>query len=281
MKPPPPTEPVGELRLWASGDEADEASVSQVTRLLQVEPTRAARRGAVLPDPRYHRIARTSSWRLQGPRLSDPLATAFVGLSLAGAVSGLMGWRSDRGAPCAAQPAGAKIAPASAHTGLEGGYDLTVVSQGPQLAGKHVTGRLWLWRSSAADSSPKTGKHAAPGDTVGHPYFGATNLDLWELTTRGLEDEATARARVDPIYPQVLLSVRGWPPGEYTTWKELTIWIESVGNLRDGSMALDGAGFVLDVLRLRDDGFDGRWGPAGIVQTDTGYFCARRRKGTR
>ena len=90
MKPPPPPEPVGELRLWASSDEADEASVSlaffdterepgapeldpdHVTKLLQAEPTRAMRRGAVLLDPQYHRIARTSSWRLQGPRLSDP-----------------------------------------------------------------------------------------------------------------------------------------------------------------------------------------------------------------
>jgi hypothetical protein len=207
------------------------------------------------------------------------IAASLLGLGLAGVLSGLLAWPSDRGALCDAQPVGAKIAPASGHTGLEGSYDLTVVSQGPQLAGKHTVGTLWLWRSSAADSSPRTGKLAAPGDTVSHPYFGATNLDLWELTTRRLEDEATARARVDPIYPQVLFSVRGWPPGEDPAWKELTIWIESIGNVRDGSMGLDGAGFVLDVVRLRNDSFDGRWGPAGIVQTDTGYFCATRRPG--
>ena len=207
------------------------------------------------------------------------VAASLIGIGLAGGLAGLLALPSDHGAPCDAQPGEAKIAPTSGHTGLEGSYELTVVSQGPQLAGKHAVGRLWLWQSSPADSSPKTGKHAAPGDTVGHPYFGATTLDFWELTTRRQEDEAAARARVDPIYPQVLFSVRGWPPGEYTTWKELTIWIESIGNLRDGSMGLDGAGFVLDVVRLREDGFDGRWGPAGIVQTDTGYFCATRRKG--
>jgi len=213
-------------------------------------------------------------------RLSH-FASSYVGLGLAGALSGLLALRSDHRTPCDAQPVGIKMAPASRHTGLEGSYELTVVSQGPHLPGKHVVGRLWLWRSSAADSSPRTGKHAAPGDTVRHPYFGATNLDLWELTTRRQEDEAAARARVDPIYPQVLFSVRGWPPGKYTTWKELTIWIESIGNLRDGSMALDGAGFVFDVTHLRDDGFDGHWGPAGIVQTDTGYFCATALKGRR
>jgi hypothetical protein len=189
--------------------------------------------------------------------------------------------RRDRVAPCDAQPVEAKLPPASEHAGLAGRYQLTIVSQGPQLAGRRVVGVLWLWRSSAADSSSETGKHVAPGDTVNHPYFGATNLGLWDLTAAPLQDEATVRARVDPVYPQVLFAVRGWPPGEYTKWKELTIWIESIGNRRDGTMGLDGAGFVLDVVRLRPNGFDGRWGPAGIVGTDTGYFCATRSIGSR
>jgi hypothetical protein len=90
VKERPPTEPIGELQLWTSGDQADEASVSLayygsdvepdaperdpdlVGRLLQVVPTRAEKRGAMVPDPRFHRIARTSRWRLQGPRLSRP-----------------------------------------------------------------------------------------------------------------------------------------------------------------------------------------------------------------
>jgi hypothetical protein len=47
-------------------------------------------------------------------------------------------------------------------------------------------------------------------------------------------------------------------------------------NVRDGTMGLDGAGFVLDVLQMGSDGFAGRWGPAGIIGTEEGYFCASR-----
>ena len=204
------------------------------------------------------------------------LFSLATSLAAAGMVSGILATHGDRGAPCRAPAADAKLPAGSEHAGLAGRYELTIVSQGPQLAGRRVVGALWLWRSSATDSSPQTGKRVAPGDTVGHPYFGATNLNLWDLTTTPLQDEATLRARLDPVYPQVLLRVRGWPPGVYTTWKELTLWIESIGNRRDGTLGLDGAGFVLDAVRLRPDGFDGWWGPAGIVGSDTGYFCATR-----
>jgi len=80
-------------------------------------------------------------------RLSH-VAASLIGIGLAGGLAGLLALPSDHGAPCDAQPGEAKIAPTSGHTGLEGSYELTVVSQGPQLAGKHAVGRLWLWQSS-------------------------------------------------------------------------------------------------------------------------------------
>jgi hypothetical protein len=207
--------------------------------------------------------------------LSNLLSLTTV-LAAAGMASAFLATHGDLGAPCEATAADAKLPAGSEHTGLAGRYELTIVSQGPQLAGRRIVGALWLWRSSATDSSRQTGKHVAPGDTVRHPYFGATNLNLWDLTATALQDEAAIRGRIDPVYPQVLLRVRGWPSGVYTTWKELTLWIESIGNRRDGTLGLDGAGFALDAVRLRPDGFDGRWGPAGIVSSDTGYFCATR-----
>jgi hypothetical protein len=204
-----------------------------------------------------------------------------VGVVAAGIMSRIFATQVGSGARCEAPPADTKLPAAAEHVGLAGRYELTIVSQGPQLAGRRVVGVLWLWRGSAADSSLQSGKRVAPEDTVSHPYFGATNLNLRDLTATPPADEASTRAAIDPVYPQVLMEVRGWPPGIYTTWKELTLWIESIANRRDGTLGLDGAGFVLDAVRLRADGFDGRWGPAGIIGSDTGYFCATRIVGDR
>jgi hypothetical protein len=113
------------------------------------------------------------------------------------------------------------------------------------------------------------------GDTARTPLFGGIDLDLWELKHRGNTDEATLRARVDTVYPEVLVTDRrGVHEGK--PWRDVTLWIGSVVNSRDGTMALDGAGYDVSMTGTNASGFVGRWGPAGIARTDTGYFCATR-----
>ena len=180
-----------------------------------------------------------------------------------------------RTAKCESPPADAQLSPVTDHSKLEGGYDITFVSEGPMFAGHRVSGVLWLWRSSPADSSPSTGKRALASDTIQHPYYGATDLDLWEFTRQGSGTEAALKARIDPVYPEVLVGVRGGLPTN-KVWKEVSLWIDSIGNRRDGGLGLDGAGFVLYLAEVGRTGFRGRWGPAGIVLTDKGYFCATR-----
>jgi hypothetical protein len=45
----------------------------QVTRLLGCQPTESRRKGDVIPDKRYHRVARTGAWVLDGrlPNTTD------------------------------------------------------------------------------------------------------------------------------------------------------------------------------------------------------------------
>jgi hypothetical protein len=176
------------------------------------------------------------------------------------------------------QPSGdAELPPATDHSKLAGGYDITFVSDGPELAGHHVSGVLWLWRSSPADSSSRTGKRALASDTLQHPFYGATDIDLWHLKTQNPHTEAELKALIDPVYPPILVGVRGGLPTN-RVWKEISLWIDAVLNRRDGGLGLDGAGFVLDLSELGPTGFRGHWGPAGIVQTDNGWFCATRLK---
>lgn len=182
---------------------------------------------------------------------------------------------------CTRPAAGASLAPASDHSRLAGGYQLTLVSEGPEHAGRRVAGGLWLWRGSAADSSPRTRKRVAPDDTVSHPYYGATNLDLWDLKRKGPANEAVLKSGIDPVYPQVLVEVLRGPAPSNAVWKSITLWIGSAANARDGSQGLDGAGFALDVVAIGPSGFRGHWGPAGIVRTEKGYFCAVRHRTAR
>jgi len=154
---------------------------------------------------------------------------------------------------------------------LAGGYRLQVVSEGPEHTGRAVRGVLWLWPTSSRDSSVRTGRRAVAGDTARHPLFGATDLRLWDVTRRGPSDERRLRARTDPVYPQVMAM-----DGVGFRSEEASLWVESVANMRDGSVMLDGAGYLLLVTAHDSAGFRGRWGPAGIVRTESGYFCARR-----
>lgn len=71
-------------RLWVFGGAIDSSCAGlrifgdslipeEITRLIECEPTKARRKGDVIPDMRYHRIARTGSWHLDDdlPATSD------------------------------------------------------------------------------------------------------------------------------------------------------------------------------------------------------------------
>jgi hypothetical protein len=110
-------------------------------------------------------------------------------------------------------------------------------------------------------------------------YFGTTDLDLdaaeayaGDLWRR---KEKPTRASVDPVYPPIIaLGTRGVYQGR--PWLDLTLAVGSIGNARDGSMGLDGAGIGLNVQRVNSAGLVGYWDAYGIVLTGSGYFCARR-----
>ena len=159
--------------------------------------------------------------------------------------------------------------------GAPGRYAFTVHSLGPEHRDQSVTGILQLWATSSADSSPSTGKRAAAGDTVRIPLFGATNLDLYRFRVGEPSDEASLRERTDPVFPQVMATTTGGVI-DGQAWSTFTFWVGSVVNRRDGVMALDGAGHHFTIFERDATGFRGTFGPAGIVQTESGYFCARR-----
>lgn len=80
-KPAPPTAPIGEP-LIVVGGEFDLASVSlrffgddldpdEISKLLNCEPTHGYRKGDILPDERYHIVAKTGCWRLRGEQRND------------------------------------------------------------------------------------------------------------------------------------------------------------------------------------------------------------------
>jgi hypothetical protein len=138
-----------------------------------------------------------------------------------------------------------------------------------------VTGTLWLWRSTSLDSSLKTGKRVAAGDTSHDPLYGATDVQMSTLTRSGESDEAALRQRTDPVYPEILVTQFGGI-SRGKEWSEVQMWIGSLANARDGSDGLDGAGYSLYITEKDSTGFRGRWGRAGIVMTDTGYYCATR-----
>lgn len=77
-KPPPPRlsdqDPAQLIRVGGPVDAVcvslrlfgDDLIPEEVTRLLGCSPTKVQRKGDVIPDARYHRVARTGSWMLNG-----------------------------------------------------------------------------------------------------------------------------------------------------------------------------------------------------------------------
>src|SRR5262245_31724226 len=78
LKPEPPRLPIGKT-VYLAGGEVDQTSVSlrfsgddldpdEISKLLSCHPTDSHRKGDVLPDKRYHRVAETGMWRLSGKK---------------------------------------------------------------------------------------------------------------------------------------------------------------------------------------------------------------------
>jgi len=90
IKPEPPKAPIGETLILAGG-EIDESLVSlrffgddldpnEISELLKCQPTDAYRKGDILPNERYHIVAKTGSWRLKCEISSDPLEKQILEL---------------------------------------------------------------------------------------------------------------------------------------------------------------------------------------------------------
>jgi len=104
-KPPPPNaRDINPDRLIPFGGQVDRACVSlrffgeslipeELTRLLGCQPTEGRRKGDVIPDKRYHRVAKTGIWRLNGsgPETAD-IEEQVVAL-LTSVTSDLQVWR--------------------------------------------------------------------------------------------------------------------------------------------------------------------------------------------
>jgi hypothetical protein len=87
---------------------------------------------------------------------------------------------------------------------------------------------------------------------------------------------AELRARIDPIYPPVLLIAMAIknPPMAERFWTVLVIG--TVSNRRDGAMITDGAGVGMWIREADAGGFRGTFDPWGIVVDDEGHYCAQR-----
>jgi hypothetical protein len=210
------------------------------------------------------------------------VAGAMLGLSLLVACasrSSTPALVSDQGASqCDSMPDA--ISPDQSLEALAGRYRLTLVkTKGVSKPPGSFVGWLYLWRTSERDSSVRTNQRAIPGDTTRNPYFGTTDVDLDAAEAYAGEpwrgSEAPTRDEIDPVFPPILGHVtRGMYQGR--PWLDFDLAVGSIGNRRDGSLGLDGAGIGLFVRRLDATGLFGYWEPYGIVETGRGYFCAVR-----
>jgi Domain of unknown function (DUF4279) len=81
LKAAPPREPTGKT-VYLAGGEVDKTSVSlrfsgdaldpdEISKLLGCQPTGSYRKGDVLPNDRYHRVAKTGMWSLGGNKTGE------------------------------------------------------------------------------------------------------------------------------------------------------------------------------------------------------------------
>jgi hypothetical protein len=105
-KPPPPkaSEIDDPSRLIHFGGQVDRVCVAlrffgeslmpeELTRLLGCQPTEARRKGDIIPDKRYHRVASTGTWRLAGTEPETTEIEEQIAALLAAVTSDLEIWR--------------------------------------------------------------------------------------------------------------------------------------------------------------------------------------------
>jgi len=164
---------------------------------------------------------------------------------------------------------------------LGGVFALTMVSERRWRRDIVARGRLWLWRTSAQDRSPRSSAVPAPGDTARAPFYGVTSVDrralIPYLRRTPVIPADTIPPPVDPLYPHVLArdNRRVGRDGPY---RELELLVGTVNNRResDGLIGLDGSGIVLHVQQMDSSAFGGTWGGYGITDEGRGRYCATR-----
>jgi hypothetical protein len=144
---------------------------------------------------------------------------------------------------------------------LAGEYRLTRVVPRKMHPGDVVTSRLWLWPTSARDTTSQPVFRRIDHDTLKFPLYGT----IQPLDKRDREDDL--RASIDPIFPPILIvASKGVPEMLYGT----------ANNRRDGGLALDGGGSSYSITSLDPNGFRGRFNAYGIIVEPEGHYCAVR-----
>jgi hypothetical protein len=172
----------------------------------------------------------------------------------------------------------------SAHILLPGKYTLTLEATGGSSSGQRASGLLELWPTSAADRSPTWPAERPPaGDTVATPLYGATDVDwhkvaaLFGGVAPGESPHSTdvpSPDSRDPLHPGVLVVISN---AKGTVSEALLVRTFENRRVAPPRMVLDGGGIVMRLLRFTKTGFEGEWGPWGVLDTGKGYFCIVRR----
>ena len=159
-----------------------------------------------------------------------------------------------------------------------GDYLLTMVATAGSRRGASVRGRLRLRPTSSADRSPRTGEGPAKPDTLHHPLYGGTDVDLSAVGAPigvGRDNsEEPQPGSLDPIYPGVLAFL--WNYEFPDRLRQTSLLVATLSNSRAQGLGIDGAGIALAVRRIDDPDFAGTWDRWGLVSDGAGYFCATR-----
>jgi len=159
---------------------------------------------------------------------------------------------------------------------LAGEYRVTWVTQWEFNSVPGTTQkRLWLWPTSPDDSSREKQRRAV-ASRIPTPLYGVLLPDTGRWTDSTI---FSLRQTIDPVYPPILMNVL---PFDVTRRNPVAmrqtpvLLYETMGNSRDGTSGLDGAGDGLVIREVGPNGFRGIFAPWGIVRRDSGYFCATR-----
>lgn len=165
-----------------------------------------------------------------------------------------------RGGPAECAPPSGSLAREATADGLEGAYDLTLVTTEGRRAGAELTGGLTLM-SQHADLRSLPGPGGEPYPDVTIPLIGSLEIALDSVGAV----QVGSLVSTDPHAPGVAVYVR---PGE------ILLRLGADANRR-GQFAFEGGYTVLRVHAIDEQGFRGYWTSGGNAGTiASGYFCA-------